>query len=255
VALAWEIGTSFLDQPQQAIVGILGEPGPEQRLVLVPAEERIVVKVAVRASGDALVERERACLARLQETGWRHLGPRLRDGTRIPVRTARAVLLMDRVDGTHPSWNNGAVHLDLLRALSAPVGCDDSENCSPAETSVGLHHGDVTPWNLVLKDDGTLVLLDWELAQLSTNAHPLCGVLDFILRGAVVARARKARVAPVIQAAMRCAGTAAPEARELVSIYRAYRLRVQRDTGNHPDALASPVDRLLNACLPQGVAQ
>ena len=255
VVLAWEIGTSLLDQPRQAIVGILGEPGPEQRLVLVPAEERIVVKVAVRASGDALIERERVCLARLQKTAWCHLGPRLRDGSRLPARTARAVLVMDRVDGTHPSWDDRSVHRELLRALSAPAGRDNPGENPLVEASTGLHHGDVTPWNVIRQDDGTLVILDWELAQLSTNAHPLCGVLDFILRGAVVARARAARVAPVVRAALGCAGAATPEPRELVATYRAYRLRVQRDTGDRPNALTISADRILATCLPEAVAR
>ena len=247
VRKAWDIGARFLRQDQQIIIGVLSDPGPEQRLTLIPADEEIVVKVAVEEGGRRAIERERANLAALEATPWRQLGPQVRDD---PSRTSasRAVLLMDRVSGSHPKWDDGAVHRKLHCALSsAPANEDHVRRPGPA--GAGLSHGDVTPWNVVERDDGSLALLDWEFADFSRPAHPVCGLLDFVLRGAVVARARPSRVRRVLLSTVRQAGVDSSERGDIVKLYRAYRWRVAELTPHRPDTLSRQADHLLGATL------
>jgi hypothetical protein len=237
VSAAWDLGASFLREGRQTLVGVLGDDGPAQRLTLIPAAEDVVVKVAVRPLADAIVERERESLVRLEQTAWRDLGPRARADSRAAT-APRAVLLMDRVVGDHPSWDDSGVHVELLRVLS-----DESNG------SAGLHHGDVTPWNVVRRADGTLVLLDWEFADFDASAHPACGLLDFVLRGAAAARAPVTHVRPVLLEALRSAGIDSQDSDEVLRLYRAYRDRVREVSGDRPDTLTRDADRLLCACL------
>jgi hypothetical protein len=235
VSAAWELGASFLGEDPQTLVGVLSDDGPSQRLTLIPAKEAVVVKVAVRPPADAVIERERACLRRLEQTVWRDLGPRARDDSRTAA-APRAVLLMDRVVGDHPCWDDSGVHAELIRALGG-------------DGSSGLHHGDVTPWNVVRRADGTLVLLDWEFADFETGSHPACGLLDFVLRGAVAAHAPVTHVRPVLAEALRGAGFDPGEGGEVLDLYRVYRGQVREVSGDRPDSLTRDADRLLSASL------
>jgi hypothetical protein len=241
---AWKIGLSFLRQGPQPIVGVLSDSGPEQWLTLIPADDDVVVKVAVHPAGDAVIERERANLIRLGESPWRRLGPRARDDPRTST-AARAVILMDLLPGRHPKWDERRALADLVRALPRPV----DRNGGPAGPSAALHHGDVTPWNVVVQDTGALFLVDWELAELTRDTHCVCGLLDFVLRGAVVARARPARVGPVLLDAVRLAGCEQRPRVEVVDLYRAYRRQVREVTGDRPDRLSHQADELLQICL------
>jgi hypothetical protein len=233
------LAAEVLDEPEQPLVGVLSDPGRYQRLVVISNLERVVVKVAVGAGADAIVERERACLLRLQETAWRALGPRALSRSPSVGGASRSVLVMEQVAGTHPRWDDEVVHADLLRALT---GGDPS-------APLGLHHGDVTPWNAFRTPEGSLVLVDWESADLDLETDPLCGVLDFVLRGAVVARARRSRVQRVVRAVSKRAGGRLGKDPELVATYRDYRAHVGETLAGRPDTLGRSADRLLGACL------
>ena len=233
VRAAWGSALQLLDVPDQPVVGFLSDPGPHQKLVLVPELGRTVVKVAVGPRADEIIDRERTCLALLEDTCWRALGPRLLRSS-PSVISGRAVLVMERLAGRHPGWDDSDAHRELLCALR----CDGK----------GLHHGDVTPWNVLRKQAGGLVLVDWESADLGVDRDPLCGVLDFVLRGAVVARARRSRVARVLKRAAAIAGRTG-DAAGLVAMYRDYRLQVERTSDGRLDTLGRSAERLLAACL------
>ena len=162
----------------------------------------------------------------------------------------RSVLLMDRVVGEHPQWDDHLVHRELFRALSLSGG--DDRAVSSRDAGVGLHHGDVTPWNVVQMTNGTLMVLDWEFADFSMSTHPACGVLDFVLRGAIVARARPSRVRPVLLNAIRHSGIDASVGSDVLNLYRTYRLSVQEAVADRIDSLAAQTDQLLGACLAGG---
>ena len=233
VQLAWDVGARFLCSDEQIVVGVLSDPGPLQRLTMIPADEDIVVKVAVSSGGGQAIERERENLMELHGTRWQQLGPRVRDDPRI-TNASRATLLMEKVCGHHPRWDDPAVHRGLQSALSQVEG-------------VGLCHGDVTPWNVVQReDDGSLILLDWEFADLSGSAHPICGLLDFVLRGAVVARARQSHVRSILLSLVQCSDGSRSE---IVELYRGYRSRIATLAAGRPDALSHQADHLLDAGL------
>ena len=210
VARAWNAGIDFLDGSEQTTIGVLSDPGPEQRLTLIPVRGDIVVKIAVHPEGDAVLEREALNLMRLSDSAWHGLGPRLHgEGLHQSDRT---VLLMERIVGRHPHWAELTVHARLAESLASPDGD-------------AVHHGDVTPWNVVEAPGGSLVLVDWEFADLSRGDHPACAIVDFILRGAAVERVRPARVRPVLEAALELTGAAGFSFKELLEVHDAYRRR------------------------------
>jgi hypothetical protein len=247
VALAWKQGIRFFETARQPIVGVLSDPGQDQRLTLIPWGEGTVVKIGVGGSSDDVIDRERACLTRLQHTRWRDAAPSLHGTRNAPGDRERAVLLMERVRGRHPRWDDSDVHVELLGLLRQEPG-------APAESfpTPGLFHGDVAPWNVLQSDAGRLVILDWESAQLSETADPLCGVLDFILRGAVAARARVARCCAAVKVAIGASG-GSPEEHEVLLVYRRYRERVRATARGRPDALGERSQRLLAQVLPKAV--
>jgi thymidylate kinase len=226
---AWERGLRYFDDPDQPITGVLSEAGPLQRLVLIPSREELVAKIPLREGGVVLNERERAALSELRNTAWHALGPRIH--VKDDLAAADGVLLTERVVGHHPRWDDAKVQLELLHKLGG-----------------GLHHGDVTPWNVLVREGGLLVLVDWESTDFSAHASPLCGLLDFILRGAVVARARRGRVRSVLFAAL----TRSDQTRDLADVaaeYRSYRRRVRAMSVGRPDGLDSRVEQVLSSII------
>ena len=200
-----------------------------------------MVKLALFRSGNAAIERERACLADLARSAWHRAGPGLHEpAEELP---SRPVLLMDRVSGKHPRWFDPVLPRlhDLLSDQRAEVA------------GAGLFHGDVTPWNVIERSDGTLVLIDWEFADLTTPVDPLCGIFDFVLRGAAAARARADRVRPVLEIALSCAELGWSDRRAAAEAYVSYRNRVRRVAPSRGDALGSRAFALLQACFKKDV--
>jgi phosphotransferase family enzyme len=234
---AWNYGVSFLGDPHQGVVGVLSEPGSDQRLTLIPDRDRTVVKLALFSSGNAAIERERACLVELARSDWRTAGPRLQDPTaELP---SRPVLLMERISGRHPRWFD-PVLADLHHLLS------DQRNTG---ARAGLFHGDVTPWNVIERSDGTLVLIDWEYADLDARADPLCGMMDFVLRGAAAARARAVRVRPILEIALSRVELRWGDRHAAARAYASYRSHVLRTAPSRGDALGTRAQVLLQTCF------
>jgi hypothetical protein len=236
VSRAWHIGVALLEAHEQTVFGLLSEQGPEQRLTLVPEEGDSVVKVAVHPTGDAVIERERANLVRAHESPWYGLGPYAEDRTK--TLTEREALVMERVAGSHPKWDDD-VYADLKHALTARGRLD---------VTAALFHGDVTPWNILRDSAGALRLLDWEVANLSLRAHCVCSLLDFVLRGAVVARARSARVRTALKQVLAVAEIESAPTPAVIHLYRTYRHQV-REVTTRPDLLSRQAGELLWRCL------
>jgi hypothetical protein len=236
VAVAWAAGVSLLGVRHERVIGILSEPGPEQRLTLIPDDVDRVAKVALYGSGDQAIARERANLTRLADSPWRGLGP---EALSEPGSSTaeRAVLVMERITGRHPRWD-ADVYGDLKAALTAG-GRRDVSNA--------LFHGDVTPWNTVQEDRG-LRLLDWEFADLAVTAHCVCGLLDVLLRGAVVARAKPTRVRTVLHGVLDVAEVGSRPAAVVIDMYRSYRGQIRKLT-TRPDQLSSQAAELLDRVM------
>ena len=157
---------------QDRAVALLGEPGPPQKLTLVVPGFPWVAKVALDASARRSLERE-ANNYDLLETGF------LRGAVPSHKKTGE-VLLVERLEGSHPSWSSQEAAHSVLESLLAPDGR-------------AIRHGEVTPWNVMLSPDGYR-LLDREDAEPIRRVDPLCNSAHFVLRGAAVARAAPTKV-------------------------------------------------------------
>lgn len=174
VQMAWERGMVALGSPSaDRAVALLGEPGPRQKLTLVVPGSPWVAKVALDASARRSLEREANNYDLLETEGL------LRGAVPSHKKTGE-VLLVERLEGSHPSWSSQEAAHWVLESLLAPDGR-------------AIRHGDVTPWNVMLTPDGYR-LLDWEDAEPIRRVDPLCNLLDFVLRGAAVARAAPTKV-------------------------------------------------------------
>jgi aminoglycoside phosphotransferase (APT) family kinase protein len=242
IRAAWDDAAAQLRDPAQPIVGILSDPGPYQKLTLIPRVERIVVKVALGSRSGALIERERAVLHAIRRTPFNRIAPEVfgdADG-----RSARVTLVMERIDGEHPRWDDCRVHRELLDALAW-----DREYDTDPLAARGLHHGDVAPWNAIRAPTGVLMLVDWDGADLGCESPPLCGALDFVLRGGIAARARQARIGARVHALLRAAGVGSRDLDSVISAFQAYRAVARHLAFGRPDALGSTAERLLIECL------
>lgn len=177
---AWEQGITALGSPSLGLtLGLLGEPGQRQKLTLVVPGSPWVAKVALSADARGSIEREADNYDLLQASGL------LRDA--VPDhRRAGEVLLIERVEGSHPTWASPEASRWILESLLAPDGG-------------AIQHGDVTPWNLMLTREGYR-LFDWEDANPASRVDPLHNLLDFVIRGAAVARAAPERVSSFLRA-------------------------------------------------------
>jgi hypothetical protein len=88
------------------------------------------------------------------------------------------VLHLEHRVGSHPRWDDADMHVWLARGIA---------------TDFKFVHGDITPWNTLKMIDGFL-LLDWEFAAIGHSVAPVYDVLDFVIRGAIAAHARRDRV-------------------------------------------------------------
>jgi hypothetical protein len=179
---AWRRGCSELTLDSAATspqIGVLGEPGKRQRLVIIG--ESTVAKVPMGAeSQDANrheYENHSQVAGRFDiQPGWLLRSELLPNGT----------LVVERADGTHPGWDDPATIAWIKNSFvwgSEPGG---------------VPHGDLTPWNVIRSTDGRWRVLDWELADPTLTVPPEYNVMDFVLRGAVVARAQSSHVREVL---------------------------------------------------------
>lgn len=178
---AWRKGIDRLyGHSEMPAFGILGETGDEQKLVIVSAMSPWAVKVAVGSKASGLIEREAHEYEILRASDWpaRQTAPKT-------IKLSEDILLLERVDGIHPRWDDERVHSWIKREL-----VQDSPD-------KGILHGDVTPWN-VISFRGGFRLLDWEKADLRSCTSPTNNLLDYILRGAAAKHVKPRKVHRVI---------------------------------------------------------
>lgn len=205
---AWDTGMIALGSPQGDLaVGLVGERGPRQKLTLVVPGSPWVAKVALEASARRSIEREADNYDLLQASG-------LLRGAIPNHRRAGEVLLVERVEGPHPTWDSRSAAEWILESLQAPDGG-------------GIQHGDVTPWNVIRAHDGYR-LIDWEDANLAGGVDPLFNVLDFVIRGAALSRSAPAKVNSLLS------GYLQGRRVETLNAYESYRRRL---TDGRIDAL------------------
>lgn len=174
VQMAWERSMAALGSPSSdGAVGLLGEPGPRQKLTLVVPGSPWVAKAALHPSARRSIEREASNYDLLEASG-------LLRSTVPSHKRVGDVLLIERLEGSHPSWASREAAKWILESL-------------PVSDRGAIQHGDVTPWNVMQTRDGYR-LLDWEDAEPAGRVDPMHNLLDFVLRGAAVARAAPVRV-------------------------------------------------------------
>lgn len=218
VQMAWEKSMATLGSPSaDGAVGLLGEPGPRQKLTLVVPGSPWVAKTALGPSARRSIEREANNYDLLEASGLLQCA--------VPShKRVGDVLLIERLEGSHPSWASGEAARWILESLLEPDGG-------------AIQHGDVTPWNVMQTHDGYR-LLDWEDAEPTGRVDPLHNLLDFVLRGAAVARAAPARVNSFI-------GDYLPNCRaDILNSYETYRREL---TAGRIDALQGRVQRYLRS--------
>lgn len=211
VLSAWERGVASLGCADRDVAGWLGQPGPQQCLTLAPTRVSVhaqsalrVAKVSVGTEAMEQIRREADVLAYASTFGFRH-------APRAMFDAANEALLLEHIDGRHPSWDDSDIHAWL--ATLNPGGFE-------------FVHGDVTPWNLLRTVDN-IVLLDWEHAILGTTAPNVYNVLDFILRGSISARASSRRVRFSLQSLVKSRVVARSELQAALAGYEAYRHSVR----------------------------
>lgn len=213
---AWEKGIAALGSPSSDLaMGLLGEPGPRQKLTLLVPGSRWVAKVALDVSARQSIEREAANYDLLEAEG-------LLRGAVPKHKRAGEVLLVERLEGSHPSWASQEAARWILESLLTSDG-------------EAIQHGDVTPWNVIRTREGYR-LIDWEDASPAGRVDPLLNLLDFVIRGAAVCRATPARVNSLL-------GAYLPDCRaDILSAYESYR---QELTDGRIDGLQTRTGRYL----------
>jgi hypothetical protein len=217
---AWYKGLDRLGCPKDKwALGILGEPGREQKMVIVTPSSPWVIKIAIGPAAFKAIEREAHEYELLQASNWlaRYAVPKVR-------RIGEDALFLERLEGEHPQWDDPRIHQWIRQQLVQ------------GSSVRGIYHGDITPWN-VIDSGGTYKLLDWENADGCRYTRPLHNVLDYILRGAAVKRVKTSRVLVVIS------GHLINETKALAT-YRDYRYEM---SSHCRDSLSTTVDHYLDS--------
>jgi hypothetical protein len=216
---AWRKGLERLGCPgDMRALGILGEPGDEQKLVIVTPSSPWAVKVAVGRGAAEAIQIEAQQYEMLQASNWaaRHAVPKVHI-------INDDMLLLERLEGEHPQWDDRRVHRWIKEKLT-----QDS-------SARGVYHGDVTPWNIIASH-GSFKLLDWEKADSLRYTSPTNNLLDYVLRGAAVRHVRREKVHRTLAHYL---GDVSAE----LDGYRQYRHTM---SSNHVDSLSMRVDAYMN---------
>jgi hypothetical protein len=216
---AWRKGLDQLGCPDgRQALGILGEPGEEQKLVIVTPRSYWAVKIAIGRDALKAIQAEAHQYEMLQASNWpaREAAPKVK-------RLSDDMMLLERLEGVHPQWDDPHVH----RWIKEDLIQDSSEK--------GIFHGDVTPWN-VISAQGSYKLLDWEKADSLRYTSPTNNLLDYILRGAAVKHVRPAKVH----------GVMADHLKDVVEQLAAYRTYRKTLPSPQMDGLAGPVERYIH---------
>lgn len=176
VTLAWEAANQLLGRaaPSRSAIGYISDSEGQRALVLDPRQGEWVAKVPV---DDASADRIAREAGRYAEAAL-HIAAG--SGPLPETRRTGNGLLVQRLVGLHPRWDDPDVHRWILTNLVT-------------DRAEGLFHGDVTPWNVIVARTGIKVI-DWEKARFDRFVSPSTNVLDFVLRGAAVARVAARRV-------------------------------------------------------------
>lgn len=204
---AFALGLSALGlaNSRQVVAHVSGVGEGARALVLVAPSCDHVAKLAIDGPAAARVAAEAVAYDRAREVLRESLFPKA-------IRRGQ-VLLVERVVGAASLWDDPRAHSWVIGDFVD-------------ESGYGVLHGDLVPWNVIF-DGERFVAIDWEKAQLDQTVDPACNLLDFVIRGSLVARSHVHSVATALRNCLRTGLVTAEQLDNALATYEAYRNSVE----------------------------